>query len=63
MSAGWVSSDIAFHRTLELLHSDVPLVRVVPPGIKIWRDGDQPIAVFGPVQRPDFVIDESDLPY
>ena len=52
-------------RTLELLR-DCPIDRLPPaPLPKKWNDesGRMMGWVFGPVIRPDFVIDESLLPY
>ena len=51
-------------RTLELLASDIPGDKLpASPRPKIMKFGANPILVFGPVTRPEFVIDESELPY
>ncbi len=61
----YIGSQELFERTLDLL-SSCPLGRLpVPPKPVKWRDeaGAMVGWVFGPVSRPVFQIDESELPY
>ncbi len=60
----YISSGVMFARTVELLaDQSVDLIRVTPPNPIITREFGRPMLLFGPVERPDFVIDESELPY
>ena len=60
----YVGADLLLGRTVDLLNdSSVDLLRVRPPRIKLFHEFDEPVALFGPVDRPEFVIDESELPY
>ena len=60
----YISSEAMFARTTQLLKDlSIDLTCVTPPKPVIWRDTGRPMLLFGPVERPDFVIDESDLPY
>ncbi len=60
-----------FYRTIELLTSDIDLTRVPAPRPVIFPKQRRkkkkaifdPRILFGPVERPVFTIDESELPY
>ena len=64
MSEVYLSADYVFPRTLELLHSDIDLLKVVPPAPTVHRDrdtlGDRTLhnMVLWPVRRGDFVMDD-----
>ena len=65
-----VSADVVFPRTVELLSdTDIDLMRVKPPVPQIVKPTELGLG-YGPSflmwevpAKPDFVIDESDLPY
>lgn len=64
MSQGYISADYAFWRTAQLMgDASIDLLRVKVPYIKLYHDCGEPMALFGPIERPNFVIDESLLPY
>jgi hypothetical protein len=59
----WIGSDAIFYRTVELLKT---ASRMPPaPYPTKWRDesGSMMGWVFGPVSRPEFVIDDVEVPY
>ena len=60
-----VSADVVLPRTIELLHDlSVDLTRVKPPIPTICRlTPDSAPMLLWEVDRPEFVIDEADLPY
>jgi hypothetical protein len=63
MSRTWIGVDEMLSRTIELLNSDCKMPPAPMPAY--WRDENKKImaVVYGPVDRPDFVIDEAEVPY
>ena len=57
----WIGASAMLDRTLEVLNPENKLPRVPYP-VK-FTQFDRVIPVFGPVKRPTFWIDESELPY
>ena len=53
-----IGAGVVFNRTVEFLHSDIDLMRVVPPKPTIYK-----AQMMWEVSRPEFVIDECELPY
>jgi len=64
MSKVYISAGEMLDRTIELMNDpSIDIMRVTPPKPVIFKDFDKPMLLWGPVERPDFVIDESELPY
>ena len=59
----FISADVMFKRTVEILQSEELVMAVTPPAPVIYHDLGKPFALWGPVKRPDFVIDERELPF
>ena len=60
----YIGAEPMLERTIELLNDpSIDISRVTAPMPSITYDFDRPIAVWGPVERPEFVIDEKELPY
>jgi hypothetical protein len=61
MSSVYLSSEFVFPRTLEILKSEL-LTQVKAPALTVkYRDCGRVVPLYGPIERPDFVIDE--VPY
>jgi hypothetical protein len=63
MSKTYIGVEPMLERTLQVLFSDPSVVPAPSP--RYWKDENGRIMgiVYGPVERPDFVIDEAELPY